>query len=140
MLRIALAGFLFLPAIVQNAYAADQPTLTLVQTIDLKGKPGKLDHLAVDVNRNRLFVANKANNTLDVIDLKEGKLLQQVPGQAGVQGVAYVADVDRIFVGLGVRGFCNIFDANTYRPVKSIKFADDADNVRYSPRSRMVYV
>ena len=47
--------------------------LELVQTIVLKGKAGKLDHLALDAKRDRLFVANKANNTLDVLDLKEGQ-------------------------------------------------------------------
>ena len=120
--------------------SAAEPTLVLIQTIDLKGKPGKLDHVALDSKRQRLLVANKANNTLDVVDLKTGKLLQQVPGQAGIQGLAYVAELDRIFVGLGVRGFCNVFDANTYVPIKSIKFADDADNVRFDPRTKMVYV
>jgi DNA-binding beta-propeller fold protein YncE len=67
-------------------------------------------------------------------------LIQQVPGQAGIQGVCYVADFDRVFVGLGVRGFCNVFDGQNYRPLKSIKFADDADNVRYDPRTHMVCV
>ena len=140
MFRIVLTTVMLFPALAFNVRAADPSVLAPVQTIDLKGKTGKLDHVAIDLKRGRLLVANKANNTLDVVDLKEGKLLQQVPGQAGVQGVAYVAEFDRIFVGLGVRGFCNVFDANTYRPVKSIKFADDADNVRYSPRTHMVYV
>ncbi len=140
-MRLSLAAALILGSLSATAArSADQPTLVLTQTIDLKGKAGKLDHVAIDLKRDRLLVANKANNTLDVVDLKAGKLLQQVPGQAGVQGVAYVADLDRIYVGLGVRGFCNIFDGATYRPIKSIKFADDADNVRYDPRTHMVFV
>jgi len=95
---------LFLTAVCTlSPLAAAEPTLVLLQTIDLKGKAGKLDHVALDSKRQRLLVANKANNTLDVVDLKTGKLVQQVPGQAGIQGLAYVADLDRIFVGLGVR-------------------------------------
>src|SRR5207248_1407002 len=43
--------------------------LELVQTIPLKGKAGNLDHLALDTKRDRLLVANKANDTLDVVDL-----------------------------------------------------------------------
>src|SRR4051794_16503910 len=81
---------------VRTAVAAD-PTLDLVQTIVLKGKPGKLDHLTVDGKGGRLFLANKVNNTLDVVDLKEGKLVQQITGQGGVQGLAYAADLDRIY-------------------------------------------
>src|SRR5258707_12060147 len=81
------------------AFAATTPAaeLELVQTIPLKGKPGGLDHLALDGKRDRLLVANKANNTLDVVDLKAGKLLKQVPNQTGVQGVAYAADLDRVY-------------------------------------------
>ena len=114
--------------------------LELVQSIVLKGKPGNLDHLALDGKRDRLFLANKANNTLDVIDLKSGKLLEQKPNQTAIQGVAYAPEVDRIFVGLGSNGLCNILDGETYKVLKTIKYKDDADNVRYNPKTGMVYV
>jgi DNA-binding beta-propeller fold protein YncE len=114
--------------------------LELVQTIPLKGKPGGLDHVALDTKRDRLLVANKTNNTLDVVDLKTGALLQQVPNQTGVQGIAYAPEVDRIYVGLGTNGLCNVFDANTLKAVKTIKFADDCDNVRYNSKTQLVYV
>src|SRR5438874_13351626 len=97
---------------------AAEPSLELVQTIVLKGKAGKLDHLALDAKRDRLFLANTNNGTLDVIDLKAGKLLKQVTGQPGIQGVAYAADLDRIFVGLGSGGLCNVFDGGDYPPLK----------------------
>jgi DNA-binding beta-propeller fold protein YncE len=122
------------------ALAAPAAELELVQTIPLKGKPGGLDHLALDGKRDRLLVANKANNTLDVVDLKAGKLLKQVPNQTGVQGVAYAADLDRVYVGLGTNGLCNILDGDSYKAVKTIKFADDCDNVRYNPKTQLVYV
>jgi DNA-binding beta-propeller fold protein YncE len=121
------------------APAADAP-LELVQTIPSKGKAGNLDHLALDAKHDRLFVANKANNTVDVFDLKEGKLLKQLPGQNGAQGVAYAADLDRLFVGLGTGGFLNAFDGDGYKLVKTVKFTDDADNVRYNEAAKLVYV
>ena len=122
------------------AWAASAAELELVQTIPLKGKAGNLDHLALDAKRERLLVANKANNTLDVVDLKAGKLLKQVTNQTGIQGIAYAADIDRVFVGLGTNGLCNVLDGETYRVVKTIKFADDCDNVRYNSKTKMVYV
>ena len=120
------------------APAAD--TLELVQTVVLKGKAGKLDHLALDGKRDRLFLANTVNGTLDVVDLKAGKLLKQVPGQTGIQGVAYAADLDRVFVGLGSGGLCNVFDGADYKPLKTIKFFDDADNVQYDAARHLVFV
>ena len=120
--------------------SAQAAELELVQTILLKGKPGNLDHLAIDAKRGRLFVANKANNTLDVVDLQAGKLLEQKPNQTAIQGIAYAPDLDRVFVGLGSNGLCNVFDGNSYKILKTIKFKDDADNVRYNPNTHLVYV
>jgi hypothetical protein len=120
--------------------AADPASFQLVQTIDMKGKSGNLDHLTLDAKHDRLLVANKVNNTLDVVDLKAGKLLKQIPNQSGVQGVAYAADLDRVFTALGTGGFCNVFDGGNYKLLKTIKFADDADNVRYNPKTGLVYV
>jgi DNA-binding beta-propeller fold protein YncE len=133
LIAVPMAAAMFLTA----ASAAE---LELVQTIPLKGKAGNLDHVALDAKRDRLLVANKPNNTLDVVDLKTGKLMKQVPNQTGIQGIAVAPDLNRVFVGLGTNGLCNVFDAETYRPVKTIKFADDADNVLYNPRTQLTYV
>src|SRR5262249_39083477 len=84
--RIGLLWIASLALVVpEGAGAADAPSLELVQTIVLKGKAGKLDHLAIDSKRGRLFLANTTNGTLDVVDLKAGKLLKQVTGQTGIQ-------------------------------------------------------
>jgi sugar lactone lactonase YvrE len=119
--------------------AVNDSTFDLVQTIPLRGAPGRLDHLAIDTKAGRLFIANLSNNSLDIVDLKMGKLVKQVPDQQKIQGVAYVPDVDRIFVGNGRDGVCNVFEGKNYKLVRSIKL-DDADNVRYDPRTGQVYV
>ena len=76
-LRRMLTIALFLaPLAALTVKAADSTTMELMQTIPLKGKPGKLDHLTVDNKGERLLLANKVNNTLDIIDLKAGKLLK----------------------------------------------------------------
>ena len=123
-------------AILATAGAADP--LELVQTVPLAGKAGNLDHLAVDAKGGRLFVANKPNGTLDVVDLKTGKLVKQIADQGKVSGVAYAADLDRVFVGNGA-GTCNAFDCKEYKLVFSTK-VPKADNVNYHAGSKLVYV
>jgi DNA-binding beta-propeller fold protein YncE len=113
--------------------------LERIQTIQLKGPHGRLDHLALDATHARLFVANMANGSLDIVDLKKGTLLKQIPDQRGIQGIAYAADPNRIFVGVGEVGVCNVFDGDTFALVKSLPFPD-ADNVRYDARTQRVYV
>jgi DNA-binding beta-propeller fold protein YncE len=118
--------------------AAERAPLKLVKTIPLKGS-GVLGRLALDADHQRLFVANTANGTLDVVDLKAGKLLKQIPPQYGIQGVAYAPDLNRIIVGNGMGNVCNIFDGKTYKLLKSIQL-DGADNVRYHAKSKNAYV
>jgi DNA-binding beta-propeller fold protein YncE len=129
---IALALFAATPAA-----AADPKTLKLEKTIALEGVAGRYDHLALDAKLDRLFVANLSNNSLDVIDLKAGKLVKQVPGQKKIQGVAYAPD--RVFVGNGADGECRVFDGQTFKLIGAVK-ALDADNVRYHAAKGLIYV
>jgi DNA-binding beta-propeller fold protein YncE len=121
------------------APAGEPATLKLLRTIPLKGEPGRLDHLAIDRKHGRLFVANLSNNSLDIVDLKAGKLIRQIPGQKKIQGIAYAPDLDRIYVGNGIGGECNVFDGKDYKLLRSIKLPG-ADNVRYHPSRQLVYV
>jgi DNA-binding beta-propeller fold protein YncE len=138
-LWLPLAGLLAALALAGPAAAADPATLELVGTIQMKGEPGRLDHMAIDTKGQRLFVANLSNNSLDILDLKAGKVIKQIPNQRKIQGVAYVPDLDRIFVGNGVDGVGNAFDGKTYELVGSVKLPA-ADNVRYDPRTKQVYI
>ncbi len=137
--RFAALGVVLTSLLLASPAPAAEP-LELVQTIVLKGKAGKLDHLALDAKRERLFLANTVNGTLDIVDLKAGKLLKQIPGQTGIQGIAYAADLDRVFVGLGGGGLCNVFSGDEYKPLKTIKFSGDADNTRYDPATHLTFV
>ena len=123
-----------------DARGAELPPLERVGTIALRGAVGGLDHLALDTKRGRLFVANTANDSLDIVDLKAGTLLKQITGQGRIRGVTYSPEVNRIFVGNGDGGVCNTFDGESYELLRSVSLGADADNVRYSPRTHRIYV
>ncbi len=129
-------GIAALSFTISFSHAADP--LELKQTVKLEGVAGNLDHLAVDARGERLFVANKPNNTLDVIDLKTGKLIKQLADQGKVSGVAYAADLDRVFVGNG-SGTCNAFDGKEYKLAFSAKFTKP-DNVNFHTGTKTIYV
>jgi hypothetical protein len=54
--------------------------LVLEQTIPLRGVSGRIDHMAFDLVRKRLFVAELGNGTLDVIDLVAGSAVRRIDG------------------------------------------------------------
>jgi len=140
MLHIAQASVLTaLMLVVPPTFAAgaDAP-LVPVQTMVSKGVAGGLDHLAVDSKGGRLFLANKTNNTLDVFDLKGGKLIQQIPDQMKVSGVVYSEDHDIIYVG-NIGGTCNAIDGKTYKVLFSTK-CEKADNLYYHSGKNLVYI
>lgn len=108
--------------------------------IALPGVEGRLDHLAVDLKGQRLFVAALGNNSLEVIDLAAGKRVQSVTGLPEPQGIAYLSHSDRIVVACGGDGSCRILDGRTYRQRTTIDCRTDADNVRYDADAARIYV
>ncbi len=134
VLAIIAAAF----TILQYANAGEREPLVRVATIELKGKPGTLDHVGADWTTSRLFVANEINDTLDVVNLKTNKLAKQVASQKEIHSIAYSPDSKRIFVGSG-GGACNVLDGTDYTLLKSIP-VPDADSVRFDPRTQHVFV
>jgi hypothetical protein len=54
--------------------------LVLETRIPLGQVRGRIDHLAIDAKRRRLFVAELGNDSLAVVDLGAGKLLRTIAG------------------------------------------------------------
>ena len=122
------------------AYAASNVPLRLDKTITLAGVQGRIDHMSFDVESGRLFVAALGNNTVEVIDTKQGKRLRSIPGLHEPQGVLYLPAVNRLYVANGDDGTVQMFDASSYQLLKSVSLGSDADNVRFDPERKEIYV
>ena len=120
--------------------AAQPATLKLIQTIPLPGVTGRFDHFAIDVKGHRSFVAALGNNTLEVIDLAAGKRLKTITGLHKPTGVLYLAEPNQIAVANGDDGTFKLFDGVSYDLVKDLGLLDDADNMRFDPKTRMIYI
>lgn len=118
--------------------AQDRALLQLKQTIPLPGVEGRIDHLDVDLVGERLFVCALGNNTVEVIDLRQGARVHTIAGLGAPQGVAFVSG--RLFVANDRLGLCNIYDGRDFQPLGKIDLKDDADNVRCDPVAKRVYV
>src|SRR5881394_2853683 len=118
-----------------NGQDATAP-LTLGRTILLEKVEGRIDHMAADIGGQRLFVVALGNNTVEVLDLKAGKIIQSLPGFAEPQGIAYVPELDRVFVANGQDGTCRILDGHSFKTITSVQCGEDADNVRYDETAK----
>ena len=114
--------------------------LRMVQTIPLPNVKGRIDHLAVDLIGRHLFVAALGNNTMEAIDLQAGKRIHTISGLHEPQGVLYIAEFRKIFVTNGQTGSVEIFNGDSFNLDNRVKFSEDADNIRYDPATKNIYV
>jgi DNA-binding beta-propeller fold protein YncE len=87
-----------------------------------------------------LFVCALGNNTVEVLDLRKGDRVHSITGLGVPQGVAYVPDVNRLFVANDKGGICRIYDGKSFQAVGELNLEDDADNVRHDEARKKIYV
>src|SRR5215813_12113751 len=126
--------------ILLRASAQEEKPLRLAQTIALRNVEGRIDHLAVDLQSQRLFLAALGNDTLEVIDLKAGKAIGSVKGLREPQGVAFISEANAVYVANGGDGDCAAFAVDSFAPLRHVKFSGDADNLRYDTTTKLLYV
>jgi hypothetical protein len=120
--------------------SAAEPVLKLEAKIPLGDVRGRIDHLSVDLARQRLFVAEIANGSVSVVDLAHGTMVKHISGLAEPQGVLYWPSTDMLFVALGGDGTLKEFSGESLEPAGSINIGSDADNVHADPAASLLAV
>lgn len=118
--------------------AAGPAPLVLERTIPLAGVQGRIDHLAIDPKRKRLFVAELGNGSVEAIDLASGRSLGRAGGLKEPQGVAYLPARNELAVASGGDGVVRFYRADDLALVSSIAVGGDADNLRVDAGGRLV--
>jgi len=119
--------------------------LRLVQTIPLPTE-GYMDHLAVDVKGQRLFLTGEANRSLITIDLRAAKVIHETKGLGGNPRKAfYLPDTNEIWTDLGDNTVVAINGA-TYEVSKTVELTGGRgaarrtpDNGAYDPAAHLYY-
>jgi hypothetical protein len=114
--------------------------LTLQKEIALFNVKGRIDHIDINLKDQVAYVAALGNNTLEVADLRSGKVTGSITGLDEPQGVAHIPKHQEIMIANGGTGECGFYNALTLKKVGSIKLADDADDVRYNAETDKIYV
>jgi DNA-binding beta-propeller fold protein YncE len=137
MRRFATAVIL---AVAVTRTPSGQEPLRLVRTIPLPRVEGRIDHLAFDAAGQRLFIAALGNNTVEVVDLKEGRVIRSLPGFREPQGIAVLPDAKLIAVANGQGAGVQMVNAGDYSGATMIRLGDDSDIVRYDASAKRMYV
>jgi hypothetical protein len=114
-------------------------TLRLVQTIQLPGVVGRLDHMGVDLGQKRLFVAAVDNNTLEIVDLAAAKTIKSLQGFKDTQDALFLGgDFNKLFVS-SLDGHLRVFQGETFRMVEDFKIEPDPNRLLYDPTTSLIY-
>jgi len=115
-------------------------SLLLEAKIPLGDVKGRIDHMAIDLPRRRLFVAELGNDTVGVVDLNEQKVQHVITGLKEPQGIGYVPSSDMLFVTNAGDGSVLLFRGADYAAAGRIDLGDDADNIRVDSASNRIFV
>jgi len=139
--KVGVASLILIAVLFSGCCLAQESNvLTLESRIPLSNVKGRIDHFSVDVKDQRLFVAAVENHTLEVIDLKAAQVVHAVRDLAEPQGVYYDASTNHLFVACGLDGVTRILSGAAFQTLATVKFPDDADNIRYDPRNKGVII
>jgi DNA-binding beta-propeller fold protein YncE len=118
--------------------------LNLAETIPLPGD-GYMDHLAVDVKGQRLFISGEAAKSLIVVDLHAGKVIHETKGLSAMPKKAfYLPDTNEVWITLTDSSVAAV-SGTTYEVTKTVKLSGygdpnkGADNAAYDPATHLIY-
>jgi DNA-binding beta-propeller fold protein YncE len=135
-----LAGLAMLASNAASAESADKGPLQLEAKIPLGDVRGRIDHMAIDLKRQRLFVAELGNDSVGVVDLASRSLIHTIAGLDEPQGVGYEPSTGTLLVANARDGSVKLFEGNAYQATGQIELGSDADNIRIDSTTGQVIV
>jgi DNA-binding beta-propeller fold protein YncE len=135
--------------LIPRAEAQTKAPMRLVQTIPLPNVEGYFDHMAADIKGQRLFVTGEHKRTIEVVDLRAGKVIHTITGFGGdPRKTLYLPETNEIWVDDGdatVKAFSGV----SYELVKNIPLSGHEldqdsrrvpDNGAYDPIAHLFYL
>ena len=137
--RLAICSTALFASLALLTSGQEKQALWLVQTIPLPGVKGRLDHMGVDLDKKRLFVAAVANNTLEVVDLTAGKVINSLAGFKDTQDALFLGgDFNKLYVS-SLDGHVRVFQGESFWLVQDFKIEPDPNRLLYDPTTSLIY-
>jgi hypothetical protein len=141
MFKLSACGFALLgTTMINSTTSAAPPALTFEYSIPLGDVKGRIDHLAVDLERQRLFVAELGNNSVGVIDLQSRRVRQRLSDLDEPQGLGYLSATRTLYVASGGDGSVQTYTGDPLKRGSMLKLGGDADNIRIDKKTCSLFV
>ena len=141
---LALSVSIAAASVVSSGRPTAQPDnagpLLLEAKIPLGEVRGRIDHMAIDLARQRLFIAELGNDTVGIVDLQKREVIQTISGLREPQGLGYVPATDALYVANAGDGSVRVFAGADYTAAGQIDLGKDADNIRVDSAANQIVV
>ena len=139
-----LTGFFLLSGLYTNAQlvldGADKRSSKRYQIVNRIHMPGEMgwDYCAVDEENNTLYVSH--GTRVEVIDLKEGKLVDSILHTNGVHGIAIANDLNKGFISNGKDSSVTVFNLKTHATLAKVNVTGQKpDAITYDKVTHRVF-
>jgi DNA-binding beta-propeller fold protein YncE len=122
-----------------NAAAQTAVPLTAEAAVLVPESTGGFDFLQIDEPNHRLLAAHTGNNSLDVFDLADGKLIAHV-ATGKCQDVGVDSAGAKYYVSVSKEKKVCIIDSKTLQKTSEIPLEGEADAAVYNPKNQCFYV
>src|SRR5207302_4854286 len=149
MKRYAAIFWVLCTILIPRAQGQTSAPLKQIQSIPLPNVEGYFDHMAVDLKGQRLFVPGEHQRTVEIIDLREGKVIHTITGFGGdPRKTIYLPETNQIWVDDG-DSTLKAFSGDTYELLKNIPLSGHdldkdsrkvPDNGVYDPSTHLFYL
>ena len=136
-LQIIFIAFTFMSCKGQKPFGENY--LQLDKLIPLPNVKGRIDHLDINLKDQIIYVAALGNNSVEVVDLKNGKDIYSITALHEPQGVCYVPQTHEILIANAGNGDCYFYNS-AYAKIATVHLGSDADDVRYDSANSKIYV
>lgn len=147
LVRRCLRLLLPLPALLAAAIIscvlptrADDSLLGVVADVPLPGGTLRFDYQSLDRDSGRLFISHMRDNAVVVFDIKQNKVLANLPEFPGVTGVLFVSQLKRVYASLSGTGEIAVLDAVSLKRIALIPGGSFPDGIAYYPSREKLYV
>src|SRR6202167_6661238 len=98
------------PVGAQAAAEPDLAPLQLIHRVPVRGVSGRIDHFTAYPKRRLLIFAALGNNTVEIVNTFEGKVVHSIKGLNEPKGVLYVPEFDKFFLATAGDATANTSD------------------------------
>lgn len=118
------------------ARGQDVGYLSLDQTIPLPQVQGGFNHMSVDSEHKLLFATAPTNKTIEIVDLKSGRPLRSLDGEAPA-AVRYAPEFNQLYATRGESVY--IYDGTKFDLIAKVDLQCRLDELQYDPASKKLF-